>query len=80
MKSKVSVTLKSSILDPQGTAVEHAIKTLGYDGVGSVRIGKYIELEFDSSDKSVVEKQTQELCDKLLTNTVIETYTFKVED
>jgi len=80
MKSKINVTLKSSILDPQGTAVEHAIEALGYNGVGSVRIGKYIEVEFDSSDKSAVEAQTKELCEKLLTNTVIETYSFEVEE
>jgi phosphoribosylformylglycinamidine synthase subunit PurS len=79
MKSKIRVMLKESILDPQGVAVQHAIESLGHEGVGNVRIGKYIEVEFNSQDKSAVEMQTKELCDKLLTNPVIESYTFDVE-
>lgn len=78
MKSKVIIKLKDSVLDPQGTTVHHALENLGYDSVKGVRIGKVVEVEFDSTDEAAVRKQTEEMCEKLLANTVIESYEFEV--
>jgi phosphoribosylformylglycinamidine synthase len=79
MKSKIQVTLKESILDPQGQAVHHALDKLGFNKIQSVRIGKYIEIESSLKDKVELERQTKEMCEKLLINEVIESYTFSVE-
>ena len=77
MKARVHVTLKPGVLDPQGEAVRHALGTLGFDGVGEVRIGKVIELDLAGADPEVAKARVGEMCEKLLANTVIETY--KVE-
>jgi len=71
MKIRVYVTLKNGVLDPQGKAIHHALQGLGFDGVRDVRAGKLIELEVDegTSDADV-----EEMCRKLLANTVIENY------
>ena len=74
MKLKVFVTLKPGVLDPQGRAIHHALGSLGFDGVQDVRQGKLIELDLaDGVEDSVIE----EMCRKLLANTVIEN--FKIE-
>ena len=77
MKARVHVMLKNGVLDPQGEAVRHALGTLGFDGVHGVRQGKVIELDLAETDKAKAEEQVKEMCDKLLANTVIESY--KVE-
>jgi phosphoribosylformylglycinamidine synthase subunit PurS len=77
MKARVQVTLKPGVLDPQGEAVRHALGTLGFDGVGEVRIGKVIELDLAAADPETARARVGETCEKLLANTVIETY--KVE-
>jgi phosphoribosylformylglycinamidine synthase len=69
--------LKQGVLDPQGEAVRHALGSLGFLGVNSVRQGKVIELELAETDKAKAEASVREMCDKLLANTVIESY--KVE-
>ena len=75
MKARVEVTLKSGVLDPQGEAVRHALGTLGFDGVQGVRQGKLIELDLaDGTDEAVI----AQMCDKLLANTVIESYRIEV--
>ncbi|EBA07282.1 phosphoribosylformylglycinamidine synthetase PurS [Sagittula stellata E-37] len=75
MKVRVFVMLKTGVLDPQGEAVRHALGALGFDGVQGVRQGKVIELELaDGTSESVV----TEMCEKLLANTVIESYRFEV--
>lgn len=79
MKAKVHVTLKNGVLDPQGKAVEHALATLGFDGVGEVRIGKYIELDLDDANAPSKEK-VEEMCKQLLANTVIENFDVSIED
>ena len=76
MKAKVYVTLKRSVLDPQGKAVQHALTTMGFNEVEDVRMGKYIELELGSIDKSQAEKKIKTMCEKLLANTVIEEFRF----
>jgi phosphoribosylformylglycinamidine synthase len=74
MKARVTVTLKSGILDPQGKAIEGALKSLGFGEVDNVRQGKVIELDVDAADQATARKRVGEMCDKLLANTVIENY------
>jgi len=77
VKAKVHVTLKNGVLDPQGKAVEHALGTLGFAGVGEVRIGKYIELELnDEAEKT--KENIENMCKQLLANTVIENFDVEI--
>lgn len=79
MKAKVHVTLKNGVLDPQGKAIENALGNLGFGGVSDVRQGKYIELNLSGSDKAAAKKSVEQMCEKLLANTVIENYRVDVE-
>jgi len=74
---KVYVTYKRSILDPQGTAVKKAINRLGYEEVEDVRIGKYFEIQVAKSAQNV-EKIIEEICDGLLANANMETYSYEI--
>jgi phosphoribosylformylglycinamidine synthase PurS subunit len=74
MKARVHITLKPGVLDPQGKAIGHALGSLGFDGVGEVRQGKYIELELVESDPTKARDQVKAMCEQLLANTVIENY------
>jgi len=74
MKARVIVTLKPGILDPQGKAIEGALKSLGVGGVESVRQGKVFEVELAAADKTKAETKLKEAAEKLLSNTVIENY------
>lgn len=74
MKAKVLVTLRPSILDPQGNAIEGALSGLGFEGVTGVRQGKYIELEVAETDEAKAKAQIEEMCKKLLANPVMENY------
>ncbi len=78
VKARVTVTLKSGILDPQGKAIEGALKSLGVDGVASVRQGKVFDIELSGSDKAKAEAALKDAADKLLANTVIENYRVEV--
>ena len=78
MKARVTVTLKSGILDPQGKAIEGALKSLGVSGVASVRQGKVFDIEIDGGDKARAEAALQSAAEKLLANTVIENYRIEV--
>jgi phosphoribosylformylglycinamidine synthase len=80
LKVKVKVVLKEGILDPQGKAVLHSIRDLKFSGVNDVRIGKYIELTFNNIERSSVEKETKEICEKLLANPVMENYEYEIEE
>lgn len=75
-KATVYVTLKESVLDPQGNAVHESLHSLGYDEVGEVRIGKYMELAINGDDQKKAEEQVKDMCEKLLANTVIEDFRF----
>jgi len=79
-RAKINVTLKKSVMDPQGATVQHALESLGYTGVQNVRMGKYVELDVDSTDRARVEKQLNDMCGKLLSNPVIEKYHFDLEE
>ena len=74
MKATIYITLKNGVLDPQGKAIENALGQLGFDGVNSVRQGKLIEMDLADTDASAAESRLQEMCEKLLANTVIENY------
>jgi phosphoribosylformylglycinamidine synthase subunit PurS len=74
----IYVTLRNSVLDPAGTAVESGLKQLGYQGVDRVRIGKYIELTLTASDESEARQHLEQMCDRLLANPVIENYRFEL--
>lgn len=79
-QARIYVTLKTGILDPQGKAVKGALATLGYGKVEDVRVGKYVVLTLDYSDRSLAEKDVKEMCDRLLANPVIEDYTFELQE
>jgi phosphoribosylformylglycinamidine synthase subunit PurS len=74
MKAKIKVTLKKGVLDPQGKAIEGALGSLGFGGVEHVRQGKYFEIDLASADKAKAKAELDEMCRKLLANTVIENY------
>ena len=74
MKARVVVTLKKSVLDPQGQAVSRALGTLGFSEVKDVRLGKIIELDLDETDSARARERLTQMCEKLLANTVIEEY------
>ncbi len=78
MKARVTVTLKSGILDPQGKAIEGALKSLGIAGVASVRQGKVFDIEIADGDRAGVEARLKAAAEKLLANTVIENYRIEV--
>ena len=78
MKARVTVTLKPGVLDPQGKAIEGALKSLGIAGVASVRQGKVFDIELDSVDAARAEAALKEAADKLLANVIIENYQVEV--
>ncbi len=78
-KVKVFVTLRESVLDPQGTAVKGALHSLSYKEVQDVRIGKFLELTIEKSERSI-DELVKEMCERLLANTVIEDFTYVVEE
>ncbi|WP_146552653.1 phosphoribosylformylglycinamidine synthase subunit PurS [Rummeliibacillus sp. SL167] len=78
-KVKIYVTLRESVLDPQGTAVKGSLHTMGYNEVADVRIGKYLELQIDPSKRDI-DGIVKEMCEKLLANTVIEDYRYEIEE
>jgi phosphoribosylformylglycinamidine synthase len=79
MKVKVHVTLKNGVLDPQGKAIENTLGSLGFSGVNNVRQGKFIELTLSETDADKARAQVDEMCKKLLANTVIENYHIDIE-
>lgn len=80
MKAKIYVTLKREVLDPQGDAVRRALGSLGFEGVRDVRIGKFVEVEVEGRDRAGVERDIRSMCEKLLSNPVIEDFRFDLED
>lgn len=73
-QAQIYVTLRSSVLDPAGTAVQSGLKHMGYDHVEQVRIGKYIEVILTAENKTIATEQLNHICDQLLANPVIENY------
>ena len=79
-QARIYVTLRPSVLDPAGVAVESGVKHLGYDNVEQVRIGKYIELMICSENENKAREQLDRICDRLLANPVIENYRFDLTE
>ena len=79
MKAKIHVTLKNGVLDPQGNAVGHALRALGFDEFGEVRQGKFIEIDINDMTEDAARHYAKAMCDKLLANTVIENYDVEIE-
>jgi len=79
-KAIINVTLKKSVLDPQGKTVLHALSTLGFKDAKDLRVGKYFELVLDAKDAKSAGQQVCRMCDQLLTNPVIEDYSYKLEE
>ena len=74
MKISAIVTLKKDVLDPQGKVVNQTLKNIGYSSISSVRQGKYFEIELNETNKDKAKKIIEEICEKLLANTIIEDY------
>ncbi|UPK44682.1 phosphoribosylformylglycinamidine synthase subunit PurS [Paenibacillus pabuli] len=79
IKATVYVTIKQSVLDPQGVAVQGALHSMGFNEVEIVRIGKVMELTLDTTDRAEAEKRLTIMCEKLLANTVVEDYRYELE-
>ncbi|MCH8122844.1 MAG: phosphoribosylformylglycinamidine synthase subunit PurS [Bacteroidetes bacterium] len=78
-KARINVTLRQSILDPQGKAAHHALSQLGFDHVDEVRIGKHIELSIDAESEDSAAEVARQACEKLLANPVMEDYSVDIE-
>ncbi|KTQ95158.1 phosphoribosylformylglycinamidine synthase [Aureimonas ureilytica] len=78
IKARIVVTLKNGVLDPQGKAIEGALGTLGFEGVGAVRQGKVFDVEVEGSDRAKAEADLKAMCEQLLANTVIENYAIQI--
>lgn len=76
--AQIYVTLRPSVLDPAGVAVQSGIKQLGYENIDQVRIGKYIQLNLQAASEEDASQQLHQVCDRLLTNPVIENYCFEL--
>lgn len=78
-QARIYVTLRPSVLDPAGTAVQSGLHQLGFTGVEGVRIGKYVELTVTATDDADAKQQVDQMCDRLLANPTIENYRFEVQ-
>ena len=78
MKAKIIITPKKAVLDPQGKTVQNALAHMGYEGIGAVHVGKYLEIEV-TGDRAAAQKQLDEACHKFLSNPVIEDYRLEIE-
>ncbi len=76
--AKVYITYKKGVLDPQGSTVKKALGTMGFDTIEDVRVGKYMEIMLEEKEKDVAEQKIKEMCDKVLTNPVIEEYSYDI--
>lgn len=79
MKAKVHITLKNGVLDPQGRAIAGALGHMGFDNIGDVRQGKYIEIEMKETDRAKAEQALEKMCSGLLANTVVENFRYEIE-
>jgi phosphoribosylformylglycinamidine synthase subunit PurS len=81
MKAYVTVMLKSTVLDPQGKTIQLALKKMGYNGVGAVRQGKFFELTLDGGlNKEAAKTEVEKIAKDILTNPVIEEFSYRLED
>lgn len=80
MKARIHITLKTGVLDPQGKAIGNALAALGFDGLGDVRQGKFIEIDLDETDPNAAREAADAMCRRLLANTVIEDYRIDIDE
>ena len=80
MKAKIYITLKNGIHDPQGHAVQQSLQVLGFQGVEDVRMGKFLEVSLKGTDKETAETMINNMCQKLLANTVIEDFRYDIDE
>ena len=78
MKARIIVMPKKTVLDPQGKTVKHALESMSFTGIKGVRVGKFMEIELEGGSKAELQKKIDEACHKLLSNPVIEEYTFEI--
>ncbi|MEM7620371.1 MAG: phosphoribosylformylglycinamidine synthase subunit PurS [Pseudomonadota bacterium] len=79
MKALIKVTLKNGVLDPQGKAIAEALTSLGFSGIDDVRQGKYIEINLENTNEAEAKEKIDQMCQKLLANTVIENYSYELQ-
>ena len=79
MLAKIHITFKNGVLDPQGKAVHHALKDLGYNEVSGIQMGKYLEVRLNGISREEAQTRVKEMCEKLFANTVIESYQFTLD-
>ena len=79
LKAEIYVTLKKTVVDPQGLVIKHALESLGFSGISNVRCGKIISLQLNLKNKTKAEKEIQAMCKKLLTNPIIEDYRLQMK-
>jgi len=80
LTAEIHVTLKELVLDPQGTTLKRSMETMGYQGIEDVRMGKFIQVRFNSDDRKEVEEKVKEMCQKILSNPVIEQYSYSLTE
>jgi phosphoribosylformylglycinamidine synthase len=78
MKARVYITLKKSVLDPQGETVKRALASLGFNSVEEVRMGKYIEVSLNTASRKQADQRVRQMCEQLLANPVIEEFRYEV--
>jgi phosphoribosylformylglycinamidine synthase PurS subunit len=78
MKAKIIVMPKKTVLDPQGKTVKHALESMQFQGIKDVRIGKFLEIEFEGGSRAELQQKLDDACHQLLSNPVIEDYTFEI--
>ena len=79
MKAKIIVMPKKTVLDPQGFTIKHALESMGFSGIKDVRAGKFMEIELEGADEDGLRNRIDEACRKLLSNPVIEEYSFEIQ-
>ncbi|MDQ7798553.1 MAG: phosphoribosylformylglycinamidine synthase subunit PurS [Candidatus Edwardsbacteria bacterium] len=80
LTAEIHVTLKELVLDPQGTTLKRSMETMGYRDIEEVRMGKFIQVRFDSHDRKEVEKKVDQMCRQILSNPVIEQYSYSLRE
>ena len=77
-EAQIKVTLKKTVVDPQGLTIKHSLESLGFGGIDEVRIGKFITINLKAKDKDQARDETKGICEKLLANPIIEDFSFEV--
>lgn len=79
LKANIKITLKETIFDPSGKAVKDSLNHIGFENTEDVRIGRYIQIKLNTDDEEYAKKEVEEMCDKLLVNSIIEKFEYEIE-